>query len=87
MEQALATAQVMTELTCWKCGEESLQEAAVADTKHGSQGELVVPVDVKHSVCQKCGAYAVNPAQARHNKITGRKTRKDRIREANRAST
>ena len=86
MEQTQTAAKVMTEFTCWKCGEESLQEAAVAAATHGAEGELVVRMDIKHSVCQKCGAYAVNPAQARLNKIAGRKVRKGRIREANRAS-
>ena len=87
MEQTQAATKIPTEITCWKCGDESLEEATVAVATHGSQGELVVPMDIKHSVCKKCGAYAVNPAQARLNKIMGRKTRKDRIREANRAST
>jgi len=85
MEQAQAV-KVMTELTCWKCGEESLQEAANSAAKHGPNGELLAAMDVKHSVCQKCGAFAVNPLQARHNKMAGRKTRKERIRDANRAS-
>lgn len=86
MEEAQAAAKIFTELTCWKCGEESLKEAGIAEARHGSQGELLVAVDVKHSVCGKCGAYSVNPAQALQNKIMGRKTRKERIRESNRSS-
>ena len=78
----------MTELTCWKCGEDSLQEAAGDEAaKHGSYGEQAAATGVKHSVCQKCGTYAVSPAQSRHNKIARRKTRKERIRDANRTST
>lgn len=86
MEQAQAAAKVMTELTCWKCGEESLKEAASAGAARGSHGELLASMEFKHSDCQKCGAYSVNPAQARHNKIIGRKNRKELIRESNRTS-
>lgn len=84
MEQS--TTKVMTDLTCWKCGEESLKEAAGAGAARGAHGELLASSELKHSDCQKCGAYSVNPAQARHNKMVGRKTRKGLIREANRTS-
>ncbi len=86
MEQASATAKVMTDLTCWKCGEESLKEAASAAATRGAHGELLAATSLKHSDCQKCGAYSVNPAQARHNKMMGRKVRKEHIRESNRTS-
>ena len=86
MEQAQAVVKAMTELTCWKCGEESLREAAGAGATRGSHGELLASTEIRHSDCQKCGAYSVNPAQARHNKTVGRKHRKAQIREANRTS-
>ena len=84
MEQAAT--KVITDLTCWKCGEETLKEAASAAATRGSHGELMAATDIKHSDCQKCGAYSVNPAQARLNKIAGRKVRKELIRESNRIS-
>jgi hypothetical protein len=84
MEQA--TARVMTDLTCWKCGEESLKEAADAGATRGAHGELVTSVELHHSECQKCGAYSVNAKQALHNKTVGRKARKERIYESNRSS-
>jgi len=86
MEHAQAAVKIMTDLTCWKCGEESLQEAPTSNTARGTHGELLPPSGVRHSDCQKCGAYSVNAAQARHNKMMGRKTRKELIREANRTS-
>jgi hypothetical protein len=84
MEQAAT--KIVTDLTCWKCGEETLKEAASAVATRGSHGELMAATDIKHSDCQKCGAYSVNPAQARLNKIAGRKVRKELIRESNRTS-
>ncbi len=84
MEQAAT--KVKTDLTCWKCGEESLKEFAGAGAARGAHGELVASTDIRHSDCQKCGAYSVNAAQARHNKIIGRKARKEVIREGNRTS-
>jgi hypothetical protein len=84
MEQA--TAKVMTDLTCWKCGEESLKEAASTGATRGAHGELLASTELRHSECQKCGSYSVNPAQALHNKHVGRKTRKARIYESNRTS-
>lgn len=79
-------AKVTTELTCWKCGEESLKESPGAGATRGAHGELLASTELRHSVCEKCGTYAVNPAQAVHNKTVGRRTRKALIREANRAS-
>lgn len=84
MEQA--TAKVTTELTCWKCGEESLLEAASSGTTRGAHGELLASTDIRHSECQKCGTYSVNASQALHNKNVGRKSRKARIYESNRTS-
>ncbi len=81
-----AATQVMTELTCWKCGEESLKEAASAGATRGTHGEPLAATEIKHSDCQKCGAYSVNAMQARHNKKVGRKVRKELIRESNRTS-
>ncbi len=86
MQQAQAATKVMTDLTCWKCGEESLKEAVNAGAARGSHGELLASTDIKHSDCQKCGAYSVNAAQSRHNKIMGRKARKAGIHESNRLS-
>jgi hypothetical protein len=86
MEQAQAAVRVMTDLTCWKCGEESLKEAPAAGIARGAHGEVAGLSDIRHSDCQKCGAYSVNAAQARHNKTMGRKARKEHIREANRTS-
>ncbi len=86
MQQAQSAAKVMTDLTCWKCGEESLKEAPIAGAVRGSSGEVMSSTDVKHSDCQKCGAYSVNAVQARHNKIQGRKARKASIHESNRNS-
>jgi ribosomal protein L37E len=84
MEQA--TAKVITALTCWKCGEESLHEAAGAGATRGAHGELLASMELRHSECQKCGSYSVNAAQAQHNKTVGRKARKARIYESNRTS-
>jgi hypothetical protein len=82
----MAQAKVMTDLTCWKCGEESLKEAASAGAARGAHGELLASSEIKHSDCQKCGAYSVNAVQARHNKTMGRRNRKEVIRESNRTS-
>lgn len=81
MEQAIA--KVMTELTCWKCGEESLKEVAGTGPTRGAHGELMASTALRHSDCQKCGAYSVNAAQALHNKGVNRKARKSRIRDSN----
>ena len=82
----MAQAKVMTDLTCWKCGEESLKEAASAGAARSAHGELLASSEIKHSDCQKCGAYSVNAVQARHNKTMGRRNRKEVIRESNRTS-
>lgn len=82
-----AAAKIANELTCWKCGEDALTETARTDATHGAHGEAAIVLHTRHSVCQKCGSYAVNSEQAVHNKNAGRKARKALIREANRAST
>lgn len=82
----MAQAKVITDLTCWKCGEESLKEATSAGAARSAHGELLASSEIKHSDCQKCGAYSVNAVQARHNKTTGRRNRKEVIRESNRTS-
>jgi hypothetical protein len=84
MEQAIA--RTMTDLTCWKCGEESLKESAGTDAARGPRADQVAAVDLHHSECQKCGTYSVNAAQAAYNKMVGRKARKARIYESNRSS-
>jgi hypothetical protein len=84
MEQV--TAKVMTDLTCWKCGEASLQEAANAGATRGAHGELLASMEMRHSECQKCGTYSVNATQALHNKTVSRKARKAHIYESNRTS-
>ena len=78
--------KVFTDLTCWKCEEESLIAAPATQAARGSLGELVQSTAVQHSVCQKCGALSVNPLQSRANKMLWRKQRKEAIREANRSS-
>ena len=82
---ATAEVKVMTDLTCWKCGEESLVEVADAVPAAHLKTEKVVSSASKHSSCGKCGAYSVNATQARHNKTVGRQNRKAIIKESNRA--
>ena len=74
----------MTDLTCWKCGEESLKEAAEVADSLSAKGERITSAGIWHSDCGKCGAYSVNPAQLRHNKAVARTNRKAIIKEANR---
>jgi ribosomal protein L44E len=85
MLQASATAaKTITNLTCWKCGEETLKEISGATESFSSKGEKVTSLGSLHSDCQKCGAYSVNADQAQHNKIIARQNRKAVIKEANR---
>ena len=86
MQQQTATAKVMTDLTCWKCGEETLKEMSVAVDTNAFRRAKVEASGVMQSECTKCGTHSVNAAQALHNKILGRKTRKAIIKEANRKS-
>jgi hypothetical protein len=86
MEQQIAVTKVMTDLTCWKCGEETLKDTTVVvDTK--AFRAKVEASSVMQSECTKCGTHSVNAAQALHNKILGRKNRKAIIKEANRKSS
>jgi hypothetical protein len=87
MQQAQAATKAMTDLTCWKCGEESLKDSSNNGATRGAHGELVASTDLQHSECQKCGTYSVNTAQALHNKTVGRKTRKSIIRASNLSSS
>ena len=82
--QAPAQAKSMTDLTCWKCGEESLTETPDAVAASSPKGEPVMAYASRHSTSGKCGAYSVNATQARHNKTVGRQNRKAIIKEANR---
>jgi hypothetical protein len=87
MEQQIAAAKVMTDLTCWKCGEETLKETIVAVDTNAFRGAKVEASGVMQSECTKCGTHSVNATQALHNKILGRKTRKAIIKEQNRKSS
>jgi hypothetical protein len=79
-----AEVKVFTDLTCWKCGEETLKEAAGATESFIPKGEKILSIGRMHSNCQKCGAYSVNAVQIRHNTRVGRRNRKAIIKEANR---
>ena len=79
-----AEVKVVTDLTCWKCGEETLKEAAGMTDTLNSKGGKVAASGRQHSDCQKCGAYSVNAVQARHNRTVGRHNRKAIIKESNR---
>jgi hypothetical protein len=87
MQQQIAAAKVMTDLTCWKCGEETLKEMAVAVDTNAFRSAKVEASGLMQSECTKCGAHSVNAAQARHNRMLGRKNRKTIIKEANRKSS
>jgi hypothetical protein len=82
-----ATAKVMTDLTCWKCGEETLKEMVVAVDTNAFRSAKAEASGVMQSECTKCGTHSVNAVQALHNKILARKTRKAVIKEANRKSS
>lgn len=84
IEAQTVTAKVMTDLTCWKCGEETLKEMVeiVEPSVFGSH--KVEASGLKQSECTKCGTRSVNATQSRQNKTLGRKNRKAIIKEANR---
>ena len=86
MEQQIAATKVMTDLTCWKCGEETLKEAVVAVDTNAFRSAKVEASGLMQSECTKCGAHLVNATQARHNKSLGRRNRKAIIKEQNRKS-
>jgi hypothetical protein len=87
MQEAHAVpAKVMTDLTCWKCGEESLKVMVEAADPNAFRSAKVVASGLLQSECTKCGTRSVNAVQARHNKTLGRKNRKLVIKESNRKS-
>ena len=86
LQAQTATPKVMTELTCWKCGEESLKEMVEAVDPHAFSRDKLAASGLMQSECTKCGTRSVNAAQSRHNKTLGRKNRKAIIKEANRKS-
>ena len=87
MEQQIAVAKVMTDLTCWKCGEETLKDMVAAVDANAFRGAKVEASGLLQSECTKCGAHSVNAAQARHNKLLGRRNRKAIIKAANSKSS
>lgn len=76
--------KLMTDLTCWKCGEEALVETPGTAAAPLQAGAPVIAAGGRYSICGKCGTRSVNAVQARHNKTASKKTRKAQIREANR---
>ena len=55
MEQQIAATKVMTDLTCWKCGEESLKENTVVVDTTAFRRAKVEASGVMQSECTKCG--------------------------------
>ncbi len=86
MQAQTPAAKVTTDLTCWKCGEETLKSTLVAVAVNAFRSAKAEGSGVQKSECTKCGATSVNAAQARHNKILGRRNRKAIIKETNRKS-
>ena len=84
LQAPATTSKRATDLICWKCGEGTLKEISGPTESFTSKGEKVVSFGSLHSECQKCGAYSINPEQARHNKVLARQNRKAIIKEANR---
>lgn len=84
MPAPTAEKKPMTDLTCWKCGEESLVEAPAAAVLVPA-GPPVIAVGGRYSICGKCGTRSVSAVQARHNKVESKKARKAMIRESNRS--
>lgn len=82
MNEIQAVAKVMTDLTCWSCGEESLKETSVLVDPHAFRAENAVAGLMK-SECSKCGVQSINARQALHNKVAARKSRKAMIKAAN----
>lgn len=86
MSETQAVAKVMTNLTCWSCGEESLKELVEAVDPNAFRPANAVSTVIMQSVCTKCGAHSINAAQSAVNKTNARKSRKLIIKEANRIS-
>jgi hypothetical protein len=87
MQEQIAEAKVMTDLTCWKCGEESLKVMVEAVDPKAFRSTVAAASGLLQSECTKCGTRSVNTAQARHNKTLGRRNRKAIIKESNRKSS
>ena len=87
IEAHAAATKVMTDLTCWSCGEETLKEMFEAVDPNAFRNEATIVVATMQSECTKCGAHSVNAAQAMQNKTAARKSRKAYIKEANRKSS
>jgi hypothetical protein len=87
MQQEIATGKVMTDLTCWKCGEESLKQLVEAVDPKAFRSTAVGASELLQSECTKCGTRSINAVQARHNKTLGRRNRKAIIKESNRKSS
>ena len=82
----VAPARVSTDLTCWKCGEETLVEMTKAEESNPAKTLKPASLAIRHSECQKCGAYSVNAAQGQYNRVVARGNRKNIIKELNRKS-
>ena len=86
MQQQAAPAKVMTDLTCWKCGEETLKQMVETVDTNAFKSTKAAASGIMQSECTKCGTRSVNAVQARHNKTLGRQNRKLIIKDANRKS-
>jgi hypothetical protein len=87
IEAQAAATKVMTDLTCWSCGGETLKEMFEAVDPNAFRSEAATVVATMQSECTKCGAHSVNAAQAHQNKTSARASRKAMIKEANRKSS
>jgi len=86
MSEIQAVAKVMTNLTCWSCGEETLKEVFEAVDPNAFRPASAIETAIMQSKCTKCGAQSINAAQAQINKVNSRKSRKLLIKESNRNS-
>lgn len=84
MTTTAVAAKIYTDLTCWKCGEESLQPmSGTPKSAASSKDKTAAPFGNEHSICSKCGAKSVNAAQAKRNRLVDRKARRANLRAAN----
>lgn len=86
MQATPASEKVMTDLTCWKCGEETLKQMVETVDTNAFKRATTVASGLMQSECTKCGTRSINAVQSRYNKTLGRKNRKSIIKEANRKS-
>ena len=86
MQATPAIEKVMTDLTCWKCGEETLKQMVETVDTNAFKRATIVASGLMQSECTKCGTRSINAVQSRYNKALGRKNRKSIIKEANRKS-